>query len=81
LICLWGWWQESFEATERPELASHHTLQIRTHLRVVWNIARFWGGVSVRLLIVLLCCTAVLLDVGVVVRVVSLIVADMLVER
>jgi hypothetical protein len=37
--------------------------------------------VSVRLLIVLLCCTAVLLDVGVVVRVVSLIVADMLVER
>jgi hypothetical protein len=55
LVCLRGGRQECAEVAERAKLASHHALEVRSHLWVVRDISS-WD-----LLVVVSCGAAVLL--------------------
>ena len=54
LVCLRGGWQECAEVAERAKLASHHALEVRSHLWVVRHMS--WD-----LLVVMSSSAAVLL--------------------
>ena len=79
LVRLGGGWQESAQTAEGSKLASHHTLEVCAHLRVVWHIVGS-RELALGLFTVLSRCAAILFNVAIWLRVLALVVAAMLVE-